>query len=463
MAYISPLINEEEKKNQQGLGLVGTQTSSGQTSVIDGGSSSAGSNPSGAQVSATAPQQTKGGGSGWTNIQNYKQANLDNDQPMAEAINETQSREKGQLANAFSTLKSDLSSGIENARLKGFDQMFERVKGTPGKVSQDDFSKYYNYQYGGPQSVENVGSYQSAEDEYNDLTNVSNKTKNYRGVADLLNETYGKDANYNRGQNLLDAFITRSGDKGQASLENMRQGLAGAQTAYTQGKQGLGSTIADAQRQADDERYNFRGQTNQLYDKWLGDIQGIKSQAGKALSRGFIGTTGEPQKWITGQDKLNQYADQGSDMNARLSALSGLLGTNYEQIDFANMRDQLLAQEQQALDDEVAKYMEDLAKQQAETQAIAKAAADEEAAKRTMYDMTPRNNKNESSDRLKAILDPTRDVVLEEMGDEYRGGWQTLGNASRDMSTLDKIESAGNTVDQVSKKTDPVRRILGWG
>ena len=433
MAYVTDLKKDEEKN--QGANLTGTQTS-GETSVINTGGDSAG--PTGGQMQSNEPKQSRGGSSGWTNLQTYKDANVNNDASMASAIGKTQRKEKSDVAGAFGTLQSDLGKGIDDSSIKNFDTMTQRISQNPSDVSQDEFSKYYNYEYGGPQSLEEVGSFQGAQKELGDLSRISDQTKEYRGVADLLNQTYGQDANYNRGQNLLDAFITQSGDRGQRALGNIRSDFARTQEQYGEKQDLLGQQIDAARNYANQQGQDFRGQTESQYDQWLGDLAGAREGLEGSLSSGF-GTTGAGLEGsIFGRDELMDYASQGADVNAKLAALSGLMGNQYESTDFNALADQLLAQEQEYISAQV----------QAEQQRQAQIAAEKEAARQEALRQQAQTQATGSTDVAIGDINQKLDPNISAGDFLEQDPW------ARDDQIL------GEDLAEKAKEADPVRKII---
>ena len=352
MAYVSQLKKDDENQNQ-GMSLTGGQQTSGESGVISGsGGASQPSGPTGGQQQAATTPQKKGGSSGWTNLSTYRDANINNDRNMARAIGDTQSKEKKQVADAYGRLRGDVSSGISQGNLSDQDIgiMKSRLSTAPSTVSQEDFSKYYNYAYGGPGSIEEVGSYQDTRKELGDLDRISEQTKNYRGVADLLNETYGKDATYNRGQNILDAFITQSGEKGQRALGDIRRDFANLSGKYQDLDSTLNQQIGAARDYANKQGADFRQNVNTNYDQMLNNVGKYQAEMNDVLSSG-IGRTGDTlSRDMFGTDELRNYQELGSSQDAKLRALSELMGKQYQGVDFNTLANDLLATEQAKLD-----------------------------------------------------------------------------------------------------------------
>ncbi len=390
MAYVANLKEDEEKnQGQAGANLVGgEQTSTGQSSVISGsGESMPTSQDQAAQTSKA------GSGSGWTNLNQYTDANRGNDAQMATDLRETQGEYINQARDASRSLVDNATKEASQAQLSGWGDVSKRLTSDPSSVQKDEFDKYYNYQYQGPKDVAGVTGFQQTDDQFKNLGQLSQRSNDFSGVASLLDETYGQgDKRYNRGQNTLDTFITRQGDEGSKALSDFRSDIAKEQGTYQQNLNLAQRSLADQSRQAQRVASGFKNTTQSALADYLSQVEAAKTGAGGSMSAGIFAQTGTPQGILSGQDELENYIKQGMEQDAQLRAISELMGQDYQATDWDAVRQAELNQTQSEADQLIADYQSNLANEQKsfQQQQIERVAAEVIAGKReNYYDLPP--------------------------------------------------------------------------
>lgn len=267
MAYVSPLLSEDEKKKQSEQG--GVQTSTGQSTVIQG----SGGQQSGSSSQPATPK--KQSGSGWTNLSAYVNANQGQGQRMANeradniALDtETQKSRVNQETNKFLQDQGiyDQQGQLNKSQFdtKNIKRDFRDTDFT--KVGQDEFQSLYN------QSSDKFGAFKPQKEtpKFDFLANpeeIRNQSTNFNWRVSELQDEYGKNKPYSRGQQNLDAFLLGDSD------------LANKRATATQSVKDYAFRDPNAGVNKIQGAYDQFGQLAKEYDRSIGESKGAYQKA----------------------------------------------------------------------------------------------------------------------------------------------------------------------------------------
>ncbi len=156
----------------------------------------------GGAPSPTAPR----GGTGWTNLQKYLDANQGKGQQSAETLyNAGESKIAGTTA--------PLKAAVEKGTVKRNEELEKTLKNEAENVDKSKFSEYVGSSYTGPKAADEVQDYKSILNQYNsanrDIEQLSDRDKRAAVFKKNLN-----DPTYSSGMGALDNFLLNTEGEG---------------------------------------------------------------------------------------------------------------------------------------------------------------------------------------------------------------------------------------------------------
>lgn len=217
MAYQQD-FTDKDKENQGAPAGEQVLTSSAPSTV--------GAPASPAQSSTPAPSKK---GSGYTNLSQYVKAN--EDQAPEKIVNPVTSDLKTRLGDV-QTKKRDFwttTSNIAKANTIQDTGLNEALKANPGAQNEAAWKDVFLKQtggYQGPKSIADIEGYQGLNQDVSKLDTDIQGLRDPSRLQARLQDTFGKNAPYTRGQNTLDSLIATTG-KGAQALGQFQDEYAG--------------------------------------------------------------------------------------------------------------------------------------------------------------------------------------------------------------------------------------------
>jgi len=303
MAFVG---NAEEEQKQKAIGSAPAMSQA--SGEATGGDSSA---PSGGESSS-------GSGTGWTNLQSYLKSNEGNDGQMA---NKIASDTKGIMDQTRSDT-ADWKTDVQDKTASGTTSAFGG-SGPMSQMGQDDFSKYYDAEYKGPQTAEDSSKFQAADSGAKKFQGLSTATDSFAGRQGLVNDSFKRD-DYGKGMNLLDTFLVSGGKQGKETMQGIRDEYTGFESDLNKSKADLGSGIKSAQDTTAATQQGFRSQVSDEAQGYQDQIDTAKyfldgGTGGDVWNNPLSGGTN-----IQGSDAFNKT--RGETNSAQLKALRELEG-----------------------------------------------------------------------------------------------------------------------------------------
>lgn len=234
MAYASNFLTDEEKKKQQESGL----NTSG---IVDGYTS-----PGGGGASGAAPQQEKTPGTGYLNLAQYLDANKGKGAELAnKATEDLQKSVTGYGTEAQKTLDTTKSKFDEAAGT-------DKAEGVKSAITNDPYTNkqtakdFLGAGYSGPAATDYTSTLASQKDK---LTGQLGKVDDFETQQQALQNAYGKAGNYTSGYGLLDSFLLRGDESGQAKINEVKGKARDVSNTYDQAAQELAQREQAAKEQ----------------------------------------------------------------------------------------------------------------------------------------------------------------------------------------------------------------------
>lgn len=251
MAYVSSVLEEEDKKEGQSGGEV--VLSSGAPTTVQGAANKGGS---GADKKASS--------SGWSNLQSYVDANKGNDVAMAGKI-------VGKVDNRASELQSSRNQFGEKVRSevdKGTVRDAGVISGlqtSPTKVDKAQFQKQATATYQGPKDVTDFQEYGKLSGDVGRLRSTLDNTTSDEGRKSLLQESF-KRSDYGQGMQNLDAFILGAAPESKKQIANLNEKYSSLENDWEQFNADLRDRITGAKQAT----AKVAADTNKAYETALG-------------------------------------------------------------------------------------------------------------------------------------------------------------------------------------------------
>lgn len=307
MAYQQSFNDDDEEKKQQGQS---------NEQVLSSESQSINTAP-GSTTPSTQPAQK---GSGYTNLSQYVEANRPQAAGMAEKIAQGIDTQAQQQKSNIQSFQADASKRAQEATVqdKG---VVDSLASSPDKFAQQQWQDLFKQQtagYKGPQSAEELGSYQNVAGKQQRLDSSVQALGTNEGRAQAAKETFKPlDAQYNQGENLLDTFLLGTGG-GAEKLQQFQKSyqdqnlakqwqdtVAGATNQFNQAK-----NTTNATKQATETA--LKNATQGLESKFSGygnQVEQEQAQNADALARLQSSLYGE-NSWDA-NSRRNAYNDIG--------------------------------------------------------------------------------------------------------------------------------------------------------
>lgn len=178
----------------------------------------------------TATPAQENANSGWTNLNQYLNANSDQAGQMGQSIAGTINQAGNQAQNDISNLSSNFDSAVgQNTVQENQGAVNQAVTDaqnltagqTLSAADQSAFSNQANASYNGPNDVTTFGGYNQAQQDVNTATQDVQQTQSEAGRGTLLNQQYANTSasGYNQGENNLDQMLLQNSTSAQNALQ----------------------------------------------------------------------------------------------------------------------------------------------------------------------------------------------------------------------------------------------------
>lgn len=240
MAFLNKIPGQEER---QGFGLAGAPQSSVNDAFVGSGGASA------APSSQPAPNI---GGSAWTNLSTYLNANQGAGGQLANQVTNTAQAKVDAGNAALSNLESGFKGAVDTAKVSPNSDLINRIKTDPTKVTRGEYvAATKGYSPTGPQDLGSYADYAGAKKAFDVGNEAQANIGERKTQRALLDEAYGSQGRYSRGMSNLDSFILQQEASAQPTLSAFQAKNAGygGRLAATEGN--LGTYLTNAKAESD--------------------------------------------------------------------------------------------------------------------------------------------------------------------------------------------------------------------
>lgn len=189
---------------------------------------------------ATPAQQNAN--SGWTNLNQYLNANQDQatqmGQQIASTVNQSGNQAQSDINNLGTNFQNSVNQNTVQSNPNAVNQAVTDAEnlGAGGTLSSADQSAYNsqaNASYSGPNDVTSYSGYNQALGDVNNAEQEAQETGTEAGRGSLLNQQYQNSSQYgyNQGENNLDQLLLQNSTGAQAALQPLQSQWSGLNSA----------------------------------------------------------------------------------------------------------------------------------------------------------------------------------------------------------------------------------------
>lgn len=256
MAYI--LNPEEDEEESQGSAAGGSIA----PTVGGGGAGGAGvfgntTAAAGSGAPHMAAPISSSSGTGWTNLQDYLNANSSQAAGMGQQVANNVGAQAQGAQNAINNLTQSFNGQVGKATTNYDAQDVNNdigsalnmmAGGTYNPSDVANFQQYANASYNGPTNLSSNAYFTPAQNDLSNAENALNETQSEAGRGQLLHGVYGNDSSngYNQGEQALDQGLIEGSRGAQQALGNVEKQWSGLSNQWNAANNNAGSEVANA-------------------------------------------------------------------------------------------------------------------------------------------------------------------------------------------------------------------------